>query len=121
VLAEYIEVRYGRPFESALEGIFKRQLEAGCLQLPSPFTEDCAVLEIAHRYQMELLRKNRIEITDHDALKQNGFVKESPDFQKIRRHIEAGDLVEGAVLAGVEYVFRPVVNNCEEVAECLVP
>src|ERR1017187_1938027 len=51
----------------------------------TPFEEDCAVLEMASLFGLQVSRYTDIEITDMKAIKENGLTKESPDYAKIRK------------------------------------
>jgi hypothetical protein len=72
----------------------------------TPFEEDCALLGIMERFGLELERRTGIEITDPAALEAAGLMRRSPDYAKIRRALNDGVAVPGAILTGVEYVLR---------------
>jgi hypothetical protein len=73
----------------------------------SPFLEDCDVLKVAEKFGMQVLRRARVIITDLAVIKENGLVKQSPDYGRIKDLLENGEIVQGAELSGVEYVMRP--------------
>lgn len=72
----------------------------------TPFEEDCAVQGFLERFDLVLERRVGMEITDLKALEENGLMRKSPDYSKIRRLLNDGAIVRGANLGGVEYVLR---------------
>ena len=80
----------------------------------TPFEEDCAVLQLTAMFGFELLRQAAVEITDPKVIRENGLMHETPDYYRIRRLLEAGEIVQGARLNGTQYILRPKRAGLEE-------
>lgn len=72
----------------------------------SPLSEDTAVCRLAENLGLAMSRYEAIEITDEQAIAEAGYVKQSIDYTAIRKALRAGEIVQGAKLAGVEYILR---------------
>jgi hypothetical protein len=74
----------------------------------SNFDEDTLLCRVAEETGLELSRYQAVEIVDESALKSAGLMCQAPDYQRIRRALEAGLPVAGARLGGTEYKLRRI-------------
>lgn len=73
--------------------------------MPSPYQEDTAIATAADQVGMLVTRRKVIEV-DEKALHAD-YLRTTPDWNRIRKHLEDGIDVPGARLTGqVEYVIR---------------
>jgi hypothetical protein len=72
----------------------------------SPYSEDQAICQLAEDLGLELSRFQTIEIYDESLIAAAGLMKQTPDYARIRKALRAGESVEGARFAGVEYKLR---------------
>jgi len=71
-----------------------------------PFDEDSLLCHAAELAGLTLSRFQAIEITDESAIKAAGLMRQSPDYPRIRKALEAGTEIAGAKLGGIEYKLR---------------
>lgn len=72
----------------------------------TPFTEDCIVTGAARLAGMEVYRSVSIVVTDRKALDEQGLMRRSPDYNRIRQLLSDGAIVQGAHFGPVEYTLR---------------
>jgi hypothetical protein len=72
----------------------------------APFEEDAMVCRVAESLGLELSRRFGIVVTDEKLIKAAGLMRESPDYARIRKLLDAGAAVEGVELGGTEYILR---------------
>jgi hypothetical protein len=76
------------------------------LSLVRFFEEDSAVTTAAEATGMEVYRRQSVVISDPDAIKAAGLVRETPDYPRILRLLKDGVEVPGASLGPIEYTLR---------------
>ncbi len=72
----------------------------------TPYDEDQAVCQLAEDLGLELNRYDTIEIYDEAAIQQAGLMRETPDYSRIRKALQAGAIVQGARVGGMQYTLK---------------
>lgn len=81
---------------------------------PTPFEEDSAIADAATSVGLVTTRRKVIKVDESALLPV--YLRTTPDWNKIRKHLEDGIEVPGAKLTGqIEYVIRhrPVDRNVQ--------
>jgi len=84
----------------------------------TPFAEDTAAHRLAAALGFELVRNRPIDIYDENALAEGGWMitLQAPDYARIRKALQAGEIVQGARWRGVEYALRSIEGSQGPVA-----